>query len=554
MNIKKLEDRFKSEKDYLKKLKIAKEIIEASKDVLKEEALSPYYQYIIKNAHYPKWELVRAFALFREGTLIYKKSKFQVALDYLIESSEIYYEFNDEANYVKVMNNLAIVYTATNQEDKALEIYKKIVKYNPKHSSILVNYANLILLRGEADEALNLLYDAYKVEQQSQDRQRLFTVVVELSNYHNSQNEPQKSIELLLPIMNDIEDITERIRVFAYLNLTEAYSLLQDDDSALEWLQRALAISEASDVDELPWFTYLVAIKIYKARENWEKALHYSELRQALTEKIYTSKLNNKMEEIESGKKKKLEQNTNVSYNEKTIRMASLGVMASGITHEINQPLNAIMIDAQAMIYKDDQEKVLPIGYRQRIEYIIKATERISKIVNHIRHYWQHKNAIEKQELDVNEVITSAVGYIEQQIKSHQIVLKLTFIPQRLLIYGSQVSLEQIIINLVTNSVQALDNVLRSEKRITVTTSVEEDLAVIEIDDNGDGISPEIAQNIFEPFVSSKEENYGTGLGLTLVQNFSKDMNAQVSHSKNKYGGCKFTIKIPLLDAIKENK
>lgn len=553
MNIKKLEERFKLEKDYLKKLKIAKEIVELFSDDSTDERVSPYYLYIIKNAHYPNWEKVRALALLRSGTLNYTKSKFQLALEELSESASIYYDMKEEALYAKAMNNLATLYKATNQAKKALEIFEKIINYTPKDCLIIVNYANLILDMGEPQKALVLLQEAYELAKNTENEQKFYSVVVALSNYYNSQNEAQKSLEVLLPIINNVKEITARTRVFAYLNVAEAYSLLADNNSALEWLQIALAISQESAIDELLWFSYLIAIKIYKAMQNWEKALHYSELRQALTEKIYTSKLNDKLEEIESNRKNKLGQNTNVSYNEKTIRMASLGVMASGITHEINQPLNAIMIDAQAMIYKDDQEKVLPLGYRERIEYIIQATERISKIVNHIRHYWRQKNAIEKQELDVNEVISSAVGYIEQQIKSHQIVLKLLFIPQRLLIYGSQISLEQIIINLVTNSVQALDNVSRSEKRITVRTSVEEDLAVIQIDDNADGIPLEIAESIFEPFVSSKEENYGTGLGLTLVQNFSKDMNAQISHSKNKQGGCKFTIKIPLLNTIEVN-
>jgi C4-dicarboxylate-specific signal transduction histidine kinase len=353
-------------------------------------------------------------------------------------------------------------------------------------------------------------------------------------------------------MINNVTNISERTEVFAYLNVAEAYLMLEDNMQAIEWVQKAVNLAEKSAVDELTWFSYLYAIKIFKANNDLAKALHYSELRQALTEKIYKTKLNDKLEEIETGRQKKLDQNNNVSYNEKTIRMASLGVMASGIAHEINQPLNAIMIDAQAMIYKDDQEKVLPIGYRERIEYIIKATDRISKIVNHIRYYWKPKNSIQKQELDVNEVISSAVSYLDQQIKAHQIVLKLIFVPKRLLIYSFQVSLEQIIINLVTNSVQALDNVNRSKKRITISTSAEDDMAIIIVDDNGDGIPPEISENIFNPFVSSKEEGYGTGLGLTLVQNFAKDMNAQISHSQNKLGGCRFTIKIPLLDSIKE--
>lgn len=552
MKIKEYRTKFAQEKDSLKKLNIAKEIMETFKEEADEWVLSPYYLYIIKNAHYPNWELDRASALLKQGTLEYKKSNFQVALEYLIEAASIYKEHEDDVHYSRVMNNLAILYTATNQEEKALEIFQKIIKLSPKNTSILMNYANLILKQGRAEEALKLFKEAHEIVKESNSREGLFTVVVEFSNYLNSQDNPTKSVELLLPLIKDVKGISIRIKTFAYLNLAEAYATLQEFTSALKWLDKALTSAQKSEVDELLWFSYILAIKIYKGTKNWEKAFHYAELRQALTEKIYLSKLNDKLEEIESGKKKEIENNIKDTFSEKTIRMASLGVMASGITHEINQPLNAIMIDAQAMLYKDDQEKILPLGYRDRIEYIIQATDRITKIVNHIRFYWSHKNSVAKQELDVNEIISTAVGFLEQQIKSHQIILKLIFIPEYLAVYGSRISLEQIIINLLTNSIQALDNIERKEKRIVISTLHKEDLAVIHIDDNGNGIPPEIAENIFDPFVTSKEAGYGTGLGLTLVQNFSKDLNAQITHSKNKSGGCRFTIKIPLSHTLED--
>lgn len=554
MKIKEYRTKFVQEKDCLKKLNIAREIMKRFKEEPDEWSLAPYYLYIIKNAHYPNWELDRASALLKQGTLEYKKSNFQIALEYLSESASIYKEHQDDYNYSRVMNNLAILYTATNQEEKALEIFQQIIKLSPNYPSILMNYANLLLKQGEADSALKLFQEAYKIAKNSNNREDLFTVIVELSNYYTHQNEADKSVELLLSIIKNTENISIRILTFAYLNLAEAYTALEKLTLALEWLDKALDSAQRSNIDELLWFSYIQAIKIYKKRENWEKAFLYSELRQALTEKIYLSKLKDKLDEIESGKASKLEKNSNESYNEKTIRMASLGVMASGITHEINQPLNAIMIDAQAMLYKDDQEKVLPIGYRDRIEYIIQATERITNIVNHIRFYWSPKNTVAKQELNVNEVISTATGYLQQQIKSHQIILKLIFTPENLKIHGSKISLEQIIINLLTNSIQALDNIDKKEKRIVITTLKKDDFALIEIDDNGSGIPPEIADKIFDPFITSKEEGYGTGLGLTLVQNFSKDLNAVITHSKNKFGGCRFTIKIPLSHTIQDRK
>ena len=107
MKLKDYETMFMEEKDSLKKLNIAKEIIEIFKDAPDEWALSPFYLYIIKNAHYPNWELERASALLKQATLDYRKSKFQAASGYLIEAAPIYKEHNDTYNYTRVMNNLA---------------------------------------------------------------------------------------------------------------------------------------------------------------------------------------------------------------------------------------------------------------------------------------------------------------------------------------------------------------------------------------------------------------------------------------------------------------
>jgi C4-dicarboxylate-specific signal transduction histidine kinase len=219
-----------------------------------------------------------------------------------------------------------------------------------------------------------------------------------------------------------------------------------------------------------------------------------------LKDKIYNFKIIEKTEALEAKIKKEKLIAESQELLDKAKHMASLGIMASGITHEINQPLNAIMIDAQTLLYKDDLEKVLPDSYRKRIQYIVEATERISDIIKHIRSYWIHNDWIDKKEFEVNQTITKAVALVNQQVKGHGIILKVRLSSASVFVFGTPISLEQTIINLIVNSIHALDSEQKKQKIIMLTTIVKGEFVHISIQDNGPGISDSIAHRIFEPF------------------------------------------------------
>lgn len=537
---------FSKEKDILKKLELAKIVVIEYCEKLPANQLYDFYVYIIKNGHYPRYEEVRAIALYNVGTLYYKNAEFQEALELLYESLQIYEEKNNRFYISRVKNNIAVVYNASGQVEKAVSIYKKLTKEPDCDANNFMNYAGILLENNQDKQALAMLNKAFKIIDKSKNEFKIFEIMIEYINLYNKLNQPEKSLETIKPYMYMLEkDIPVRQKGFAYLNISEIYSLLNDFAEAQIWLNKALDLSENTQNNELLWFSYTLAIDFYKKINNWEKALWACEKKQCLTEKIYKKQLKLKIDEIELRKNEEIKNSKQQNVNERTIQMASLGVMASGITHEINQPLNAIMIDAQALIYKDDIEKILPQSYRQRLQYIIEASERISKIIQHIRSYWVNKDGIKREEFDANMVISKTIGFVEQQIKAHQIRLNVKLYPDNLLVKGTLISLEQIIVNLVVNAIHALDSADIKDKKINIASYLKNDEVLIVIDDNGGGIPDEIITSMFEPFIGTKENSHGSGLGLALVKNFAKDLNACISYNKNDMGGCRFSISIP---------
>ena len=548
MELSDYEKLFNKEKDVLRKLNLARKAIDDLSNKLSVKDLLVFFIYIIKNAHYPKFEGIRAFALYSVGTYFHNISNFHEALEYLFESLRIYEDIDDKIFMSRVKNNIAVVYTAIGQTEKALLMYEKLTSESYCEENSYTNYASLLIQQNQEIKALELLNKSLEIVKKSNDVTKIFNVLIEFINLYNKLNQPEKSIETIKPFLFVLDQIISvRQKGFAYLNISESYLLLENYLETENWLNKALEISEMSQHNELLWFTYSFAIDFYKKINNLEKALFTCEKKQLLTEKIYKNQLKEKISEIEFRKNEKAKKSKSQNLNDKTIQMASLGVMGSGITHEINQPLNAIMIDAQALLYKDDIEKVLPDSYRHRIQYIIEASERISNIIQHIRSYWVNKDGLIREEFDVNQIVTKTISFIEQQIKSHGINLRIRLYPDNLIITGTTISLEQIIINLIVNAIHALDSIESRDKKIIVSTHLQKDEVSIFIDDNGSGIPEEIADTLFEPFATTKESTYGSGLGLALVKNFAQDLNARINYQKSDFGGCRFIVSLPLV-------
>ena len=241
-------------------------------------------------------------------------------------------------------------------------------------------------------------------------------------------------------------------------------------------------------------------------------------------------------------------------------KMASLGVLTAGIAHEINNPINFInsgvtglksLIEETYSISKEipknekeqernnnkinelNNEVNLLIGH---IEYGISRT---TEIIKGLSKFSRMENS--KLELsDINQTIDITVSIISGRIKDRiEIVKEYSQIPQ---IYCFPVSLGQIIMNLLSNAVQAITG----KGIILISTGIDGDFVKILVRDNGSGISPEVQSKIFEPFFTTKEVGQGMGLGLSitygLVEKHSGIINFETSIGK----GTAFTVKIPM--------
>jgi PAS domain S-box-containing protein len=262
-------------------------------------------------------------------------------------------------------------------------------------------------------------------------------------------------------------------------------------------------------------------------------------------------------------------------------KMASLGVLVAGIAHEMNNPVNYINSSAEGLksnlediidlikkyeeINPDNVQKKLTeiANFREQIEYnelasevkqlienISEGSEQTAEIVRGLRTF-SHLEATEKEPMDVRNSIETGLILLHNQYKYYiDIEKKLDQVP---ILFGQQSKLNQVILNLLTNAIYAVKkNEENKHGKIIIKTyqTNEQDgkFVIIEIEDNGVGMTDSVKKRIFEPFFTTKEIGQGTGLGLSISLGIIQSFGGRIDVSSKPQIGTKIKIYLPLTD------
>jgi two-component system sensor kinase FixL len=224
-------------------------------------------------------------------------------------------------------------------------------------------------------------------------------------------------------------------------------------------------------------------------------------------------------------------------------RFNLMGEMAAGIAHEINQPLSAIATYAQAakrVLQKPDVD----VGLLQDIYgKIDEQARRAGQVIDNLRKLIR-KQEIDTQSLDVNRVVDDVMSLVEADARSEGIpvhVRKGVALPN---VRADAVQVQQVLLNLTRNSVDAMRDGLAKERGIVVLTERAERGGVrITVTDHGHGVSPQLGDDIFHPFVTTKRD--GLGVGLAISKTIVESYGGTLSYADNPVGGSIFSIELP---------
>jgi two-component system C4-dicarboxylate transport sensor histidine kinase DctB len=204
-------------------------------------------------------------------------------------------------------------------------------------------------------------------------------------------------------------------------------------------------------------------------------------------------------------------------------KMAALGQMSAGINHELNQPLAAIRS------YSDNGRLFLEKGRLEEtmwnLEQISELTERMAQIGVQLK-LFSRKTSGTMTIVPLHGVIDGALEILRPVIRKAEVAIEVAIQPENLEVRANHVLLQQVLVNLIGNALQAVDG--RTVREIRIAAGRNSGKACISIEDSGAGILPEHLPHIFEPFYTTKQSGQGLGLGLTITERIIKEMNGEI--------------------------
>lgn len=232
-------------------------------------------------------------------------------------------------------------------------------------------------------------------------------------------------------------------------------------------------------------------------------------------------------------------------------KLESLGTLAAGIAHEINQPLGGISMGLDNILLKNKEGHIGKEYLTDKINLLFENVERIKKIIDHIRYFSRAQKPLAFSQVNINEVIKSALFMVSAQYENHGVTIE-TYLDENIgMITAEKFKLEQVLLNLLANSKYALDekekrlNDGKFRKKIEITSWKDSTNVHITFKDNGSGIPSKHIDKIFDPFFTTKSEDKGTGLGLSISYGFIKDLMGDIKVDSVEDEYTTFELSIP---------
>ena len=231
-------------------------------------------------------------------------------------------------------------------------------------------------------------------------------------------------------------------------------------------------------------------------------------------------------------------------------KLASLGELTTGVAHELNNPLNNINLIVGNLIDQVHGHSVEREGLLVSLNVAMAQVLKASTIINHLRAFGRMA-PMEREPVFVNEVLSSAVDLMQEQLRLRMIELTASWSPANPVVLGNRIQLEQVFLNLLTNARDAVDS--SPIKSISLSSVVQGDMVKIVFHDSGMGMSVEHQSRIFDPFFTTKPVGEGTGLGLSISYGIITEHQGQICVESHPGDGATFTIQLPLLNVASED-
>jgi PAS domain S-box-containing protein len=225
-------------------------------------------------------------------------------------------------------------------------------------------------------------------------------------------------------------------------------------------------------------------------------------------------------------------------------RVTALGELAASIAHEVNQPLTAVVANAAAALRWLDRETPDLQESRNALRSIVSDGNRAGEVIQRVRAL-VNKTAGQKTPLDINEVVNEVITLLHHEWFSHRVSLRTELAPALSLVLGDRIQLQQVILNLVINSIEAMQPITDRPREMVIRTQQDDAHQIlVRVTDRGIGLAAENADRLFDAFFTTKSA--GMGMGLSICRSIVESHGGRLSAAGNAGPGATFQVSLPI--------
>lgn len=237
--------------------------------------------------------------------------------------------------------------------------------------------------------------------------------------------------------------------------------------------------------------------------------------RQAIKSLSYSLELENKNKQLKESQDLLVEESAKLHHS---TRLATLGKISGELAHEINNPLSVVQGNIELTLMSIDKENLDIETFKIKLNKALISISRITKIIRGLRYFSRNNKNEPLSEININEIIEETLEFCSEKFSYNKVVVQYDN-PGEHAILARPIEMSQVLLNILTNSIDALLDIPTSNRKIKITVTENENVVKIAISNSGNKIKPEVADKLFEPFFTTKNSDSGMGLGLSISKN-----------------------------------
>jgi PAS domain S-box-containing protein len=425
-----------------------------------------------------------------------------------------------EPRWIEVYGRVALTGKPATFENyvKELNRHYRVLAFSPTKGQFAVIFED-VTDRRQAEEALRLKNSVFDASITANSIADINGILTEANTaFLRIWGYPSKDEVLGKPIPDFLQNQNEVAAIMAALNSTGEwegdYTARRKDGST--FAAHGLATVIRSQAGEIVGYQSAVVDLTDRQRAEEELARHRDHLEELVARR--TRELEESQEKLRRSE-----------------RLASIGTLAAGIGHEINNPVGGIMVTAQAALESPN----LPDTVVRQLEDIVKNTQRCKDIIENVRRFARTERT-EKAPADLNAVVHNAAGLIRHDLAKKGFCMEFDLADSLPRLVMNRTGMEQVVFNLIKNAIEA------GAGKVTLRTEAAGDWIRLAISDDGPGVSEELATHLFDPFYTTRHATGGMGLGLSIAHAIVRDHNGAIDVASRPVEGTVFTVILPL--------